>query len=136
MEKVVVISAAVGAFVTILGWYIAHFFSLRREIASEKRKTRVSFLLEAYRRLENAGNRRIDGNAKLISDIESALADIQLLGTAEQIDLARAFSDDFANNGTASFDPLLYGLRETLRKELDLEPATQSLKILRITYKH
>ncbi len=60
MEKVVVISATVGALVTILGWYIAHFFSLRREVASEKRKTRISFLLEAYRRLENAGNRRID----------------------------------------------------------------------------
>jgi hypothetical protein len=134
MNSIGVIPATIAALVAILGWYTAHYFSVRREIAAEKRKTRVSFLLEAYRRLENAGNRRIDRNSKLIGDIESALADIQLLGTPEQVGLARDFSDEFSKNGKASFDPLLYGLRKTLRQELDLEPVEHSLKILRITY--
>jgi len=42
--------------VAALGWWTAHHPSARRDLANE-RKLRVSYLLDAYRRLENGSNR-------------------------------------------------------------------------------
>lgn len=129
-----VMAAAVGAIVACLGWPVAHWLTRKRELLAEKRKTRVAYLLEAYRRLENAGNRRMTKESELWRDIESAIADIQLLGTPNQITLASEFVVAFAEGGTASFDAILYDLRNSLRKELDLEPAIAPLKFLRINW--
>jgi hypothetical protein len=125
-------SAAIGAAVAALGWPIAHWLASKREVLAEKRKLRVTYILEAYRRLENAGNRPIGPESDEGRDIESALADIQLLGTPKQIELAVKFSDEFAAKGAASFDPILYDLRNSLRQELELEPTSAPLKFLRI----
>jgi hypothetical protein len=38
--------------VAALGWWAAHALSSRRDLANERRKLRVSYLLEAYRKLE------------------------------------------------------------------------------------
>jgi hypothetical protein len=128
------IPAVIGALIVAAGWIVGHYLNISREIAAEKRKTRVAFLLEAYRKLESVGNRNIYEGSKHIDNMETALADIQLLGTPKQARLAREFSDAFAENGTAPFDPLLYDLRKTLREELDLEPVEEKLKFLRIIY--
>jgi hypothetical protein len=134
MNSIGVIPATIAALVAILGWYIAHYFSLRREIAAEKRKTRVVFLLEAYRRLEDSGHRSLRKGSEHIAKIESALADIQLLGTPEQVRLAQDFMMEFSETSTGTFDPLLRSLRQTLRHELDLEAVDENLKFLRISY--
>jgi len=126
------IPAILGALIIALGWPIVHYFNSRREVAAEKRRTRVAFLIEAYRRLESAGNRSLHQNSIHIAAIESALADIQLLGTPHQVKLAHDFSSDFAKNGSGTFDPLLYDLRDSLRQELDLEPVAEDLVYLRI----
>jgi hypothetical protein len=127
-------SAAIGAAVAVLGWPIAHWLASKREILADKRKLRVTYILEAYRRLENAGNRSIGPESAEGHDIESAIADIQLLGTPKQIELAVKFADAFATDGVASFDPILYDLRNSLRQELALEPTNASLKFLRISW--
>ena len=134
MNSIGVLPATIAALVAILGWYIAHYFSLRREIAAEKRKMQVVFLLEAYRRLEDAGHRSLHKGSEHIAKIESALADIQLLGTPEQVTLAQDFMMKFSENGTGTFDALLRSLRQTLRHELDLEDVDEKLKFLRIKY--
>ena len=80
--------------------------------------------------LESAGN-RIDPSSKW-SDLESAIADIQLFGIPKQVDMAKRFADEFAEKHTASLDELLFDLRETLRIELQLEPVESQIKYLRI----
>src|SRR5260370_10638243 len=78
--------AATGL-VTVIGWWVVNFFSKRRDIENDRRKLRTEYLLEAYRRLEGASHR--EGRQKEFEDgLESAIADIQLLGTAKQADLA------------------------------------------------
>src|SRR3546814_8572146 len=126
-------SAAIGAFSAILGWPNAHWLTRKREILAEKRQLRVTNLLEAYRRLEDAGNREIAPKSDQCRNIESAIADIQLLGTPRQISLAADFAEKFARNGTASFDPILYDLRDSLRRAIELETTTAPLKFRRIT---
>jgi hypothetical protein len=42
--------------VAALGWWAGHFLSSRRDLANERRKLRVTYLLEAYRKLESAAH--------------------------------------------------------------------------------
>ena len=126
-----VIPVILGTIAVMAGWPIVHHFNLRREIAADKRKLRVSYLLEAYRKLKNAGNRSIRTESEHARAIESAIADIQLLGTPAQVNLAQEFAIDFANNGTASLDMILQSLRASLRAELELEEVGEILKFLR-----
>src|SRR3970040_1763407 len=38
-------------FVAAFGWWVAHSLSDRRDLANERRKLRVNYLLDAYRKL-------------------------------------------------------------------------------------
>lgn len=104
--------------VAALGWWAAHWFTSRRDLNNERRKIVVQLLLEAYRKLENASNRK----ETPWSDIESAIADIQLLGSLRQAALAMDFATSMGDNKTASLDTLLLELRDSLRSELKLSP--------------
>jgi hypothetical protein len=120
--------AATGL-VTVLGWWVVNFFSKRRDIENDRRKLRTEYLVEAYRRLESATHR--EGRQKEFEDrLESAVEDIQLLGTAKQAELATRFAIDMAENGIAYTDDLLRDLRDSLRSELKLEPLTKSNRVL------
>lgn len=66
---------AVTLIVAVVGGWAGHYLSMRRDLTSERRKLRVSYLLEAYRRLEGASNRELAG--PVLTDLESALADIR-----------------------------------------------------------
>ena len=115
--------------VAILGGWMGHFFSARRDVTNERRKLRISYLLEAYRRLEGASNR--DDPKKCWAQLESAIGDIQLLGSARQVLLARQFAVDMAKNRAAPLDELIYYLRESLWSELVLEPIFENVIYLR-----
>jgi hypothetical protein len=67
-----------------------------------------------------------------LTDIESAIADIQLFGSARQVALAESFAKEFASRRSTSLDGLLAELRDDLRKELELEPIGHSIISLRI----
>lgn len=115
----------VAFLVAALGWWAAHWFTSRRDLNNERRKIIVQLLLEAYRKLESASNRE---EAKTHwSDIESAIADIQLLGSLRQATLAMEFSTSMAKNQTASLDPILLELRDSLRSELKLSPLSKKI---------
>jgi hypothetical protein len=115
--------------VAILGVWIGHYFSALRDVANERRKLRISYLLEAYRRLEGASNR--DAPKTCWPQFESAIADIQLLGSAHQVSLARQFAIDTAKDRSASLDDLIFNLRQSLRSELELEPISENVLFLR-----
>jgi hypothetical protein len=119
--------------VAALGWWVGHFLSAHRDLVNERRKLRVKYVLEAYRKLEPAAN-PIDAKSKW-EQIESAIADIQLLGSPSQVKMASSFAKSIAGDGSASVDELLLDLRRSLREELQLEADDQKLVYLRFTDK-
>jgi hypothetical protein len=132
MDWKTIIPAVIGGLIVIIGWAVSHYLNKSRDIAAEKRKLRTTFLLEAYRRLERVAERKTSQKPSAIEDIESAMADIQLLGTPKQVLLAHNFAMDLVNEKNASLNELLSNLRDSLRNELDLEVVDIELKFLRI----
>lgn len=120
-----------AALVAVVGWWIVHLLSVRRDRNNKKRDLQIQYLIDAYRFLEKAGNRKLSKESA--KALEAAVADIQLFGDKNQVQLALAFARDFSNNRGASLDPLLESLRKTLRIELGLEEVSDSLKYLRVT---
>jgi hypothetical protein len=121
--------------VAILGGWLGHYLSSRRDLLNERRKLRVSYLIEAYRKLESGSNR--DNSREAWKEVwplfESAIADVQLLGSARQVLMARQFALDMAENQTASIDELIFDLRRSLRRELELEPVETKIVYMRFT---
>jgi hypothetical protein len=116
--------------VALLGWLAVHRFNVYRDQLNKRREIRIQYLIEAYRRLEQASHR---ADMQKREDFESAIADIQLLGSNRQIDLTLKVIDSIAKNGFATVNPLLEDLRGELRKELNLEMASEEIKIFRFS---
>jgi len=125
-------AALIGAAVIVLGWKVAHRQELERDIVAKRRELHIQYLIEAYRRLEYVSNRPIA--PQLAPDFERAIADIQLFGSSKQVCLVQEFARGFAEDGTASLDLLLRELRQSLRREIQLDTVTPELVYLRINY--
>jgi hypothetical protein len=119
----------VTVLVALFGGWLGHRFAARRDLLNERRKLRVTYLLEAYRKIESGSNRT--EFEKVWPLFESAIADIQLLGSPEQVKMARQFALDMAKNRTASLDPLVNDLRNTLRSELELPEVNGNVVYMR-----
>ena len=102
--------------IALIGGWLGHYLSARRDLRNERRRMRVSYLLEAYRRLETFSSNA----AKFWDKTESAIADIQLLGSPTQVELARSFALDLARDGSANLDPLMADLRKSCEMNLTL----------------
>ena len=124
------ITLLIPTLVAVVSWFVGGWLSVRRDRANKRRDTRVSYLIEAYRRLE-AGSNRAKPTPSSRKAIESAIADIQLFGSARQVAAAQEFARRMAEVSEASLDDLLLDLRDDLRKELQLEPVKGRLKFLR-----
>lgn len=120
--------------IAVFGGWLGHILSGRRDLTNERRKLRIQYLLEAYRRLEAASERR-QNHEQYWTDLESAVADIQLLGTPHQASLARQLAFSMAQNSTAPTDPLIFDLRQSLRYELRLPAISERVIMLRFTSK-
>lgn len=118
---------AITALLAVAGWVVAQQLARR----SLRRTMSIEYLLAAYRRLESASNRLMTE----VHDaaLESAIADIQLLGSPTQVAMASDFARAFAANQQADTGPLLDDLRDSLRKELLLQPVNSTRTLLRIS---
>lgn len=112
------LSAVIGA---VVGGFVVHRLTLRREVLSVQRAQRVAFLLGSYRKLIDASNRPCMAPERR-DNLESAFADIMLLGGREEIDAAHDVMKKFAENQEAEFDPVIVALRDNLRHELGIAP--------------
>lgn len=123
MDISIIISAisAITVICTIFGWFVIHHMSQKRDFLNRKKEVRISCLIDAFRRIEDASHR--EEHDKLLQ-LESAIADIQLFGTKKQVELSKEFVTAFAQARHADALPLLNDLRDDLRKELNLEPIT------------
>lgn len=120
---------AVTVLVALAGGWLGHSLSARRDLANERRKLRVTYLLEAYRRLEDALH--TNDPERSHPKWESAIADIQLLGSPKQVQLARTFALGMASSNSAPLDALINDLRQSLRVEMRLLPAGEPVVYLR-----
>ncbi|MBI5249434.1 MAG: hypothetical protein HY912_08060 [Desulfomonile tiedjei] len=98
---------------------IKHEYEKTLDILRKRRDTRVTYLIEAYRRLESAANRPLTETTA--RNVESALADMQLFGTPRQVELAQQCIEYFAKHQGVEMNSLLADLRKDLRSELDLQ---------------
>lgn len=102
----------------VIGLFVGHLLTTRREAARRRREIRINYLIDAYRKLERGSAPTSDlYNA---GEFESAIADIQLLGNVDQVALAHKFCEA-ANSGDGSLlQELLEDTRLELRNELQL----------------
>ena len=83
MIAIPLIAFTLSPLVAVIGWFIAHRFNVYRDRRNKSHDMIIQYLLEAYRRLEAAANReKVEEQA---AAFESAIADIQLLGSIQQI---------------------------------------------------
>jgi hypothetical protein len=121
----------ITTFTAVGGWLVVHRMAAKRDQMNKRRDLRIQYLIDAYRKLERASNR--DGILlEHVANVESAIADIQLFGSARQVAMAKEFASHMAAERKASADALLAALRQDLRRELMLEVVSSDLKFLRI----
>src|SRR6266496_6121937 len=97
--------------VAIVSWFVGSWLSVRRDRMSKRRDLRVQYLIEAYRRLATATNRK-DTDAAYFAGLDSALVDVQLFGSGGQIAAAQEFAKQLAKQREAQLDKLLSSLRD------------------------
>jgi hypothetical protein len=108
----------VTSVVTIVGWLAAHQLAAWRDRASKRREQRIEYLVEAFRRLAKAVHHtRL---YEVAEEVQSAVADIYLFRSREQIVRVESFVKDLSANREAPLDELLDALRNDLRAELRL----------------
>lgn len=123
---------AVPAIIVVVGWFVVHQFNVYRDRQNKRRDLRVNFLLDAYRRLESAANRDTKTEEQILA-FESAVADIQLHGTPEQVAATISYFRQHAAGGGAQIDEVLRLLRRDLRKEVGLSGEVQNTVVFRFT---
>jgi hypothetical protein len=116
-------------FIVILGGLVAWLAGYFLGIQQKRRDICVQYLIDAWRLLEQASNRQ---DNKFSENINVAVADIQLLGSKEQIDLVQRFANKFANNETPDALELLIALRKNLRKKLRLKQVPDEFRFVRM----
>jgi len=119
--------------VAIVSWFVGSSLSVRRDRANKRRDLRVQYLIEAYRRLATATERK-ETNAEYFADLDSAIVDVQLFGSADQIIAAQEFAKQLAEHRMAQLSQLLANLRDDLRAELKLERVGGPIVVLRPTF--
>jgi hypothetical protein len=119
--------------VAVISWFIGSWLTAKRDRANKRRDLRVQYLIEAYRRLATATERK-ETDASYFADLDSALVDVQLFGSGEQIAAAKKFAKELAEHRAAQLGELLASLRSDLREELKLERVEGSLLVLRPTF--
>jgi hypothetical protein len=121
--------------VALVGWFVAHWLSSRRDQANKRRELRVQHLLHAFQNLLNAAcYQKLRSSEETLRLITDASALVQLFGNQDQIRMAGKCVDDYAK-GNAAVTELLEDLRSDLRKELRLPEAQDKLHWLTATKK-
>jgi hypothetical protein len=116
-------------FIAILGGLVAWLAGYFLGIQQKRRDVCIQYLIDAWRLLEQASNRKDNIFSK---NIDIAVADIQLFGSKEQIDLVQRFANKFANNETPEVLELLIALRKDLRKKLRLKQVPDVFRFVRM----
>jgi len=124
----------VTTIIAVTGWVVGHRLNAERDLHNKRVELRIKYLLEAYRKLE--ASVETDVSRENLDVLESAISDIQLLGTPAQVDKVLAWSSQFAKTGTqkdVNLQDLLEDLRQNLRKELGLSDIDKKIRHVKFT---
>jgi hypothetical protein len=120
--------------IAVSGWIVGHRLNAERDLQNKRIELRIKYLLEAYRNLESSVETEITRNN--LDVLESAISDIQLLGSPEQVDKVLAWSSQFSKSGTqkdVNLQDLLEDLRSSLRRELGLRKIDKGIRHVKFT---
>lgn len=116
------LNLAVPAGLVVIGWLVAHKLSFIREIAAKRRETRIKVLETAFMALHAVIGRK--ATAEQQRAVETAVGQIQLYGTIEQLELVSSFVLQIMKPGVfVEMAPLLVDLQNSIRSELGLPPS-------------
>lgn len=115
-----------GVITAAIGLVLTHRLTSQRDQANRRSDLRVEYLLGSYRAIADAAHRDLDPGSEHVRTFEQGLAEIQLLGSRQQAEMAAKVGSQLASSGSADLDDLLFCLRDDLRQELDLEPLAQA----------
>ncbi len=108
-----------------------NYFQGERDKENNIREIKINYLIEAYRKLANA-SARAASIASYHRDIESAISDIQLFGSKEEIEVLLQEIDNSSKDSgkytSLNFDNTLTRIRNSLRKEIQLEPIDSNVR--------
>ena len=132
------VAVLLGSVVVIAGWLYTDF----QDREQDRREVRTNYLIENFRTLnciaiqgqsmtENQGQSMTENHANALNKVAW---DINILGTSEQIELARKFAEDMASGKGADAMDLLMSLRDELRKELGMK-SLEYQKLLLVKFK-
>jgi hypothetical protein len=105
----------------VLASVLTHLLTSRRDRTNRRRELRVEYLPSAYRTIADSPERGLYRESSDARAFEKAVADIQLLGSKRQVELATELAGEMATESRADPDPLLRLLRDDLRREMSLE---------------
>ena len=124
------VAVLLGSVVVIAGWLYTDF----QDREQDRREVRTNYLIENFRTLyfiSNQGQSMTENQANVLN---KAVGDINILGTSEQIKLARKFAEDMKSEEVADATCLLTSLRDELRKELGMK-SLECQKLLLVKFK-
>lgn len=116
--EIKILIAGISGFVGIGIGILGHLLTKRRDFRNKKREIRINYLIEAYRKIERGAMPKSILFDK--GEFESAIADIQLIGNAEQVKVAFEFAKEASQGKGDRLQELLENLRNELREELKI----------------
>jgi len=134
MEFEFIVKVLASVVIAVLGWVVAHWFTSRRDISNKRREISTNYLIDAYRKIDSAIE-PVEFDRKWCESLQSAVAEIQLFGSAKQIEMAHQFSELLLSEEKINqniLKSLLHDLRSELRNELGLENTDTTIGHIRI----
>ncbi len=128
------IPLVVTSLIAVAGWVVGHKLNSERDLQNKRIELRIKYLLEAYRNLEASVESEVSReNLKIL---ESAISDIQLLGTPDQVDKILAWSSQFSGKKSqkdVNLQDVLEDLRSSLRQDLGLPKIDKKIRHVKFT---
>ena len=120
LKKKLRLDLLLTSLVIVIGWYICNRLETSRDLENKRREQRVEMLVKAFQGLTKA----YDHDPWYVKeDIQSALIEIQLLGTPVQAKRIELLVKDMIKEhklNWGDYDNIVEDLRSDLRKELKL----------------
>ncbi len=121
----------ITSLITVSGWAVGSYFNSERDRENKLREIKINYLIDAYRKLANSSIRTTNYE-HFKFDMESAVSDIQLFGTKDQIEQLNVAIDNMKKNKFGlDVDEILKLLRNDLREEILLDTINANVSWIR-----
>lgn len=110
---------ALPSIIAIVLAVISHQFAISRQLAEQRRKQRIEYLISSFTALMMYSNNQ---DKRVASEkLREASISIQFLGTSGQVEMMRTILAGLGAGETVNLDPLIFSLRDDIRRELGIE---------------